>query len=161
MTHFEMVQKLVMGQGNPEAAARLAQELVADARYPAALAAAELTTAGSKAKSLLDVAGEPALAVLSASAPAGTVADEAWKVRYLGQEMMVFRQNAVRRLTPLLSNRTLLPEGMRVCDVAYVMATRFLRDPGVPGYLQLPEKERNAAIQTLLKSERFLEGSGA
>jgi hypothetical protein len=161
MTHFEMVQKLVHHQGNPEAAALLAQELTADARFPAALAAAELTTAGRKARSLLDVAREPALAVLAASAPAGTVADEAWKVRYLGQEMAGLLADAVRRLVPRLDDRTPLPEGMRVCDVAYVLVTRFLREPAVPGYLQLPEKERNAVIQALRQSERFLEATGA
>jgi hypothetical protein len=157
MTQFEMVQRLTASQGNPAAAAQLAQELVADSRYPAAVAAAELLTSERKARTLLDATREPALAVLAASAPAGGVAAEAWKIRYLGQEMVALRNEAVRRLQPLLADRNALPEGMRTCDVAYVMVTRFLREPGAPDYLKLPEKDRNAAIKTLLESERFLE----
>ncbi len=160
MTQLELIERLTRGQDDPATPARLAQELLADTRFPAALAAAELPTASRKAMALLDVAREPALAALAASAPAPSVALEAWKVRYLGQEMLGLRRDALRRLAPLLADRSPLGEGLRLCDAAYILVTRLLHNPGRPGFRELPEKERNAAIQALRQSDLFQEAAG-
>ncbi|MFN7651004.1 MAG: hypothetical protein ACK5UT_26225 [Acidobacteriota bacterium] len=160
MTPLVLVEQLTRGQHDPDTPARLAQELLADSRYPAALAVAELPTADHKAMALLDVAREPALAVLAASAPANAVADEAWKIRYLGQEMHTLRRDALRRLAPHFADRSPLAEGLRLCDAVYILATRLLHHPGVPGFRELPEKERNAVIQTFQQSDLFLEATG-
>ena len=148
---MEMTERLMTGQS-------VGAELSAEARYPAQLAAAELESRAQEAMEVLDSAGESALAVLAASGAAGDVAREIWKVRFLGEEMGAVKRGAVRALKPLLGNRQRLPEGMRVCDVAYVIVCWNLRMEAAANYMSLELKERDAAIEELRGSE-LLEGA--
>ena len=75
MTRFEMTERLMAGQS-------VGAELLAAARYPAQLAAAEFASRAPEAIEVLDLAGESALAVLAGTGAEGEVAREIWKVRF-------------------------------------------------------------------------------
>ena len=128
-------------------------ELLAAARYPAQLAAAEFASRAPEAMEVLDVAGESALAVLAGTGAENEVAREIWKVRFLAEEMANVKRDAVRALLPLLGTRDRLPEGMRVCDVAYVVVCWNLCVAVAANYMSLAIKERDLAIQELRGSE--------
>ncbi len=132
-------------------------ELSAEARYPAQLAAAELESRAQEAMEVLDGAGVSALAVLAGTGTAGDVAREIWKVRFLAEEMATVKWDAVRALEPLLGKRDRLPEGMRICDVAYVIVCWNLRVKVAANFMSLAVKERDLAMQELRRSELFEE----
>ena len=142
MTRFEMTERLMAGQS-------VGAELLAAARYPAQLAAAEFASRAPEAIEVLDLVGESALAVLAGTGAEGEVAREIWKVRFLAEEMGNVKRDAVRALLPLLSTRDGLPEGMRVCDVAYVIVCWNLRATAAANYMSLAVRERDLAIQEL------------
>ena len=145
-----MMDRLRVGQS-------VGAELSAEARYPAELAAAELESRSLEAMEVLDGAGVSALAVLAGTGAAGDVAREIWKVRFLAEEMGTVRGNAVRTLQPLLGKRDQLPEGMRICDVAYVIVCWNLRVEVAANYMSLAVKERDLAMEELRRSELFEE----
>ena len=150
MTRTEMTERLMAGQP-------VGVELSAAARYPAQLAAAEFESRAPEAMEVLDLMGESALAVLAGTGAQGDVVREIWKVRFLAEEMSNVKWDAVRALTPLLGKRDQLPEGMRVCDVAYVIVCWNLRLTAAANYMSLVVKERDLAIQQLRENELLAE----
>src|SRR5215471_1010995 len=158
--------------GSPEAAA-IAYELVEDARYPGNFALQRLSTwpdpAGEmKAKQVLSMLGELALAPLATSQSSPNVDIELWAIRTMSQELVAFRARAACVLKSHLSNRNRasrpweglapfpLPSGSRVCDLAILLLHRLLHLEWSPSaFFRVPAVDRDRQIEAFHNSREL------
>jgi hypothetical protein len=102
MQRIELEQRLAHATPGSTASARLAEDLVADARYPARVALDQYFTSADegeqrKAMNVLADMGELSLAPLSATARMENVDSELWTIRTLAEEFIDFRRRSVVR----------------------------------------------------------------
>ena len=173
MNPIEFSQRLLQAEpGSPESAA-LARELVEDARYPALfvlqhyLSSAEIPEQ-MKAKSVLADLRELSLVPMAEVAPIPEVQSNLWVMRTMAEELVAFRNRTASVLKSLLNNRRparptredpspyQIPQGTRVCDLAFILLHRIFHLESSPSaFFDLPRDARDKRIKGFQESRAF------
>jgi len=173
MTPTEFSEGLFLAEsGSPETTA-LARELVADAHYPARyvlqhyLSSAD-EEARSKARNVLAELGELAIVPLAQSPPQNDMNTELWAMRTMTAELMALRRRTATVLKDLLAIRRAaqpgvegstadqIPQGTRVCDLAFILMHRLLHLEASPStFFAMPAADRDKGIVEFQKSRPF------
>jgi len=172
MQLVELEQRLAVAAPGSAESARLAQDLVEYACYPARLALERYFPSADiaalrKAQNVLADMGELSLAQLSATARVENLDNELWMIRTITEEFMDFRRRSAQVLKDLLANRRFAaevpegsefqtPRGARVCDLAFLFLHRLLHlESSSMAYLNLTPGERDERIREFQTSRVF------
>jgi hypothetical protein len=173
MKNIEVITRLSDAAPNSQEAVALVRDLLDEARNPARLAIQRYLPAqgemAAKGMSVLDQLGELALVPAAEAAPMTDAQKEVWLLRFMKESFLDLRKRALSSLAGQLEHGRLLPPAppgsphpnppdARVCDLAFIILERMMRDQPSPGsFLGRPMKDRDAQIKSLKESTRFKE----